>query len=156
MYTRKITVDSAGRQPADGDGEDGAQRPSTLSSRRILVVDDDPLNREAIGLRLGRLGALVHAVASAQAAVDRLASERFDLVITDFEMPGRSGFWLIDWVRRHRDGVPVILLTGALPDAVDRAARAGRAAPDAVLRKPVAGRELVDRVRRVLRDGGVA
>jgi DNA-binding NtrC family response regulator len=88
---------------------------------RILVVDDDPATRASLN---GLLAAdfVVHTVASVAEALYVLPTDTFDVVLTDYEMPGANGLALAETVNREFPGVMVILLTGH-PDlsAVKRA-----------------------------------
>lgn len=120
---------------------------------RILVVDDDPLMRQLMRAHLQRLGACVVEAETAGLALDRLITSRFDLLITDIDMPGPSGLWLMQQVRRRWADLPVILATGATPDEAEHGAA------DAVLYKPFRSEDLLERVEAVLGgsvDEGVA
>ena len=59
--------------------------------RRILVVDDNPMNAHLAKLMLGRAGFEAHSVESAQQALDFLVGTAVDVVVTDISMPGMSG-----------------------------------------------------------------
>ena len=89
-----------------------------MSSReealRLLLVDDDVVDRMAVVRALGKL-ATGHSVVqceSAKAAVEALVAERFDCVISDFEMPGDNALWLLEQMRASSFDVPLIILTG--------------------------------------------
>lgn len=85
---------------------------------RILVVDDDVAQRDAVGKTLNsKSGHTVHKAASAEEALVLMQqaksnSEPFDLLITDYQMPGMSGAELIQTVRKGREHMPVILMSG--------------------------------------------
>src|SRR5262249_6167539 len=59
---------------------------------RILVVDDIASNRDLLTRRLVREGHEVESAADGPSALDRLVTERFDLILLDLMMPGMSGF----------------------------------------------------------------
>lgn len=82
---------------------------------RVLVVDDDPRMRFSVEgiLELEFVVTTADSVASAKAA---LRAQEFDVVLTDYEMPGGSGLDLVRLVNAEYPGVMVILLTGH-PDA---------------------------------------
>lgn len=75
---------------------------------RVLVCEDDPINRKALRAMLGRFGHDVMLAGDGERALELLQSERFDVLLTDIEMPGIDGFELIRRVREReqRDGVP--------------------------------------------------
>src|SRR6266568_3483369 len=80
--------------------------PSTpsLPKLRILVVDDDAVNRQAMRLLLEREGHEVVAVENGLEAIERLgpASDRFDAVVTDLQMPRLGGRALYEQLREQR------------------------------------------------------
>ena len=82
---------------------------------RVLIAEDDYKYRAGIVLLLEPLGIDCVAVEDGLAAAALLAdrSERFDLVITDFRMPRKSGWHVVDAARLHRGGeFPIIMQTG--------------------------------------------
>jgi signal transduction histidine kinase/ActR/RegA family two-component response regulator len=102
---------------ADGGTASQAAPPSARVERRdgplaILIVDDQEEVRMSIGDMLAVLGHTVRDVASAREALDVLGAAPFDLVLTDYAMPGMSGIDLAREVRIRRPDVPVVLLTG--------------------------------------------
>src|SRR6266496_1216095 len=85
-----------------------AATPS-LPKLRILVVDDDAVNRQAMRLLLEREGHEVVAVENGLEAIERLgpASDRFDAVVTDLQTPRRGGGALYEQLREQRQVVAV-------------------------------------------------
>ena len=114
------------------------------SGAHVLLVDDDADLRRLLTIRLNAGRYRVTAVASAEAALARLAAELPDVVISDVRLPGRDGLALFDEVRRQHAALPVILLTahGSIPDAVEATARGAFA----YLTKPFDGKVLLDKV----------
>jgi two-component system response regulator GlrR len=110
----------------------------------VLLVDDDADLLRLLTIRLNGGHYRVTAVASAEAALARLAVELPDVVISDVRLPGRDGLALFDEVRRQHAALPVILLTahGSIPDAVEATARGAFA----YLTKPFDGKVLLDKV----------
>lgn len=128
-----------------------SERPAPSGSERILFVEDDLDQLGTIPKVLGRLGYSVVACRGADAALTALASEsgdgRFDLVITDFDMPETTGVDFSLTLQQIRPGLPVILVSGRR-GAVD-AAR-GISNIRQVLAKPYSGRSLSEAIRAVL------
>ncbi|PHR91729.1 MAG: DNA-binding response regulator [Robiginitomaculum sp.] len=114
----------------------------------ILVVDDQPDIRDALGEHLERNGFRVSAAPSAKDARATLGKHTIDLVILDIMMPGEDGLSLCRYLGENT-GIPVILLT-ALADDTDRIVGLEIGADDYVT-KPFNPRELVARMRAVLR-----
>ena len=81
----------------------------------ILVVDDNPTNRDMLTRRLVRSGYTATPVDSGEAALEILQTKRFDLVLLDLMMPGISGLETLERMQadpRLRT-IPVIMLTAA-------------------------------------------
>ncbi len=79
----------------------------------MLVVDDDPLVLASTASMLGDVGHTAVEARSGQEALDYLAGPtRFDIVVTDYAMPGMTGLQLADRLRRLRPDLPVLLATG--------------------------------------------
>jgi signal transduction histidine kinase len=118
--------------------------------QRVLVVDDEePLVRLATRT-LEELGYAPTGFTSSAAALAafRADPQRFDALITDERMPGMSGSALIREVRGIRNGIPIVLMSGYVGDAVASQARAAGA--EEVLKKPLSARDLAASLARVL------
>lgn len=101
-----------------------------LLSVRVLVVDDSPEILEMVVEMLELQGATVTAVHTAEEALDVLETSRPDVLLTDLEMPGKDGYWLIGRVRAlppDRGGLtPAACLTGCTePEARAHVLKAG-------------------------------
>jgi len=98
-------------------------------AHRILLVDDAPFFRNMLAPVLKAAGYAVTAATSGADALALLeAGERFDVVVTDIEMPGMDGFALTAAVRRspRTSNLPVIGLSSSVSaDAVERGRSAG-------------------------------
>ena len=83
-----------------------------LQPLRVLIVEDDANTREATRELLELLNAKVQAVDSAQAALDLIAQQLFDVLLTDVRMPGMSGIELARAMKRLQPRVHVVLASG--------------------------------------------
>jgi DNA-binding response OmpR family regulator len=115
---------------------------------RILVVDDESSVRESVGYALEQEGFEVTLAADGEDAEGKLSDDRYDLLIIDIMMPGKSGLDICREVR-SRSPVPIILLT-AKDAEVDKVVGLEVGADDYVT-KPFSVRELLGRVRAQLR-----
>ena len=90
-------------------------------TKRILIVEDRASLRRMMEHALNAAGYDVHAAADGTAAIERLAAERFDLVLTDLKMPGASGLEVVAACRRQQPEVPIVVLTafGTVASAVE-------------------------------------
>jgi len=119
---------------------------------RLLMVDDDCELCELLGDYLENEGFQVEFAHDADEAQHKLQrAERYQLMILDVMMPGRSGMDLLQEIR-PRLQLPVIMLTGRGED-IDRILGLEMGADD-YLSKPCNPRELVARIKAVLRRAG--
>ena len=118
-------------------------------SKHVLVVEDEPLVREALGQTLELAGFRAELAGSFIVAKDHIAREFDGIVLSDIRMPGRDGLYLLDYAQSVDPDLPVILLTGEgdIPMAVGAI---GKGAFD-FLEKPCANDVLVEAVRKALR-----
>ena len=114
---------------------------------RILVVDDEPAQRELVAGFLRKQGFDVAEAAGGGEAVARFKREPFDLVLTDQRMPDLSGLDVLEAVRSASPETAVVIMTayGTIETAVS-AIKAGAAD---YLTKPLNLDELLHRVHRV-------
>ncbi|MEO8362649.1 MAG: response regulator, partial [Vicinamibacteria bacterium] len=80
---------------------------------RLLVVDDNEMNRDMLSRRLKTKGYMVDVAEDGQQALDMLAKEPFDLILLDVMMPGISGIDVLRAVRqtKSRADLPIIMAT---------------------------------------------
>ena len=80
---------------------------------RLLVVDDNEMNRDMLSRRLTRVGHSVETAVDGEEALARLATEPFDLVLLDVMMPGIDGLKVLETLRETRTlgDLPVIMVT---------------------------------------------
>jgi CheY-like chemotaxis protein/nitrogen-specific signal transduction histidine kinase len=134
-----------------GEGEPAPLRTSELTGRRVLIVDDNPVNR-MIACAAVRTAKMVHATAENGAeALEMLEREEFDCVLMDIQMPVMSGDEAIRRIRasdRPYRNIPIIVVTA---HAVQ-----GNAAPflnigaNDMMEKPLAFDHLVGRMSTLL------
>jgi len=86
-----------------------------MSRKRILVVDDEPVARRLIMMMLGPGYDLVP-VGSGHEALEILAIDRFDLLITDGQMPGMLGMDLISAVSERYPGLACLMVSGNIDE----------------------------------------
>jgi response regulator RpfG family c-di-GMP phosphodiesterase len=115
---------------------------------RILLVEDEPMLRRAIGRVLSDATCVIEYAERAEPALELLAERRFDILVTDLHMPGMSG---LDLLRRAREITPEtrrVLLSGHydLSTAIDAI---NQAAVDRLMVKPLGPAELRSCIREV-------
>ncbi len=127
--------------------------PSASTTRRLsaLVVDDSPPMRKMIVFALARIPDL--ALVEADDGVDalrKLAGARFDLVITDINMPILDGLKLVKRLRADENymDVPIIIIT--TEGAAEDRQRALALGANAYITKPIQAPQVIKLVRQIL------
>jgi DNA-binding response OmpR family regulator len=122
---------------------------------RILVVEDDPEAALYAVHVLGRRGRFdVTHTADPAAALRMAAAERWDLVVTDLDMPGMSGLELVNALRRVDPALPVAVLTAHI--CADETVVALRRCADEFLTKPVGIDQLIATASALIGKGRAA
>jgi CheY-like chemotaxis protein len=121
----------------------------TGNGSRILVIDDEEIIHVSLKRILGRQGHQVDAVFGAPEAMERLAAQAYDLVITDLMMPDVNGIQLLQNMREQGHEVPVLMITGY--PTIRTALEALRLGAVDYLSKPFTRQELLGPVNRTLR-----
>lgn len=120
---------------------------------RILIVDDHAILRRGLrDILVTQVGAVeTGEAANAAAALELLIRERWDLILLDINLPGRSGLEVLEESRRLQADTPVLVLT-AYPEE-QFAVQALRLGAAGYITKQEAADQLVTAVRRVLGGG---
>lgn len=123
-------------------------RPRT----RILIVDDDAEICKLLSLALNEAGFACESCAGAEAATARMEAGHFDLVITDFELPGGSGLELIRAGRERYPATVFLMASGV--NSARIAVDAMHAGADDFLLKPLSPGTVTAAVEAALERGG--
>ena len=115
------------------------------SPKHILLVDDEPGVREACRLLLCIDGHMVAEARNGPEALALCAQDRFDLIVTDFAMPGMNGSELAVKLKRLAPSQPILMITGYA-----READCFQNPVDAVLPKPFSMAELRQIIAQLL------
>lgn len=148
-FTLYLPVDASIETPTVT--EDGVP---TGSGARVLMVDDDPMQRDVVTTMLESIGYETSAAASGEEAVALLCRTAFDLVILDMQMDGIDGAETLRQIKIIRPEQRAIILSGfARSDRVNEAMRLGARS---YLAKPVPLKTLAKAVHDALRCAAVA
>ncbi len=136
--------------------EEKAEQPMAIlenlprGSERILIVDDEEMIVRMAAKMLTRLGYDVTSQTSPLDALNLFRSDprAFDLIITDYTMPGMTGIDLAREIFKERPQQPIILSTGFNERLTEEGAR--RLGIAEIVMKPLVRQELAELVRRVL------
>ena len=127
---------------------EGHREAMETDEKRILVVEDETVIRDAVSAYLERENYTVRGVGDGQSAVEEFEKHSFDLVILDLMLPKLSGERVCRAIR-DVSNVPIIMLT-AKGEVEDRIIGLELGADDYLV-KPFSPRELVARVRALFR-----
>jgi CheY-like chemotaxis protein len=119
-------------------------------SHRILVVDDHPTILEILSEFLTINGYDVVAAQDGGKAMELLAMETFDLVLTDLQMPIADGWMVAEWAKLKNPSITVVLLSGTIEQYTKANFTASMLPFDEVLRKPINLSEVLGAVKRHL------
>ncbi len=92
---------------------------------RILIVDDEEILREAIGMIVESEGYQATCAQNGSEALEIVRRQPFDLVITDMKMPGLDGMEVLREVKLLAPNIKVIIITGFAAEDPSTAIRAG-------------------------------
>jgi DNA-binding response OmpR family regulator len=117
--------------------------------KRILIVDDDEALRSLLRLTFPSRDFELIEAADGDEALEALRARAPDLVVLDWQMPGRSGGVVLTEIRARHPLLPVIVLTA---ESTGRAKAVSRILADAYLSKPFSPLELLAEVERLLAE----
>jgi PAS domain S-box-containing protein len=116
----------------------------------ILIVDDERNIREVVARILEIEGYRVLQAESYEQAIEKLDTERVDLILTDILLGGRSGIDVLNEVNSRFAGCPVIVMTGA--PSIETASDAVRLGADNYITKPFSDDTLLNAIRLSLKN----
>jgi len=95
-------------------------------NHKVLVVEDEEDVRFMLALSLRHAGYHVHTASDGLEALDEMKQRRFDVVVTDYQMPGLDGLEFLSFSRILWPDTPVVMVSGDRSDTVaDMAMRTG-------------------------------
>ncbi len=106
-----------------------------MSTKRTLIVDDEPDIRELLEITLGRMNLETVAAADLGQAYNSLKEHEFDLCLTDMHLPDGNGLELVEHINQHHPDLPVAMITAF--GSMDTAISALKAGAFDFLQKPI-------------------
>jgi CheY-like chemotaxis protein len=126
-----------------------------LRGANVLVADDEPNIRATISDILRKYNCRVTIASDGAAAIEKIAVEDFDLIISDIKMPDKTGYDVFAAARKKSQSLPVILMTGFGYDPNHCIVRASQEGLQAVLFKPFKVDQLLAEIRKALQAAPV-
>lgn len=118
--------------------------------KRILVADDEKNTREALEAIFREKGYVVTAAIDGREAVELLAHESFDLIITDLEMPGMNGLVFLQEIGKRGIGTKVVVISAYRKSESYRSVEKEKVF--SFIDKPFRKRDILKVVERALMD----
>ncbi len=125
-----------------------------MDGKTILVVDDEPAQRELLGGYLSGLGYNIVAAESGEEALERLTLQTPDMVLLDVRLPGIDGLEVLRQLRETSTHLPVLLITAHAD--LKQAVAAMKGGADDYLAKPIDLAELRTAIADALGTSGAA
>ncbi|MDA0230483.1 MAG: response regulator [Proteobacteria bacterium] len=122
----------------------------TVSGTHLLLVEDEPVASKMLARILGLEGYRVTTAPDGVSALEQMAEEPPDAMITDLKMPRGSGSELVREARAQHANLPIVVVTGFFTGEMERELKG--LGVSTVLLKPVGLRELIDAIRTALRS----
>jgi len=116
---------------------------------RALIVEDDATIADFVARGLREAGFAVDVSTDGEEALERTRQQPYDVAIVDLMLPKRDGLAVIDEMRKHGIGTPVLILSARR--TVDDRVKGLQAGGDDYLTKPFAFAELLARVQALVR-----
>lgn len=113
---------------------------------RLLLVDDDGVNRYTVSKALQRAGYMVTEVGNGELALERFAADDFDLVLSEIDLPGIGGIELLQGIKSQSADAVVVLMTEEA--SVETAVQALRFGAKDYLVKPCSSEDIRESVER--------
>ncbi len=119
-----------------------------MENYSILIVDDEKNILKVVSLTLRDSGYRVDTASSAEAALEKFNRDRYDLLITDLKLPGKTGLELLDQIRYGNPDIPVIMITAF--GSIENAVAAMKKGAFTYLTKPINPDELLAVIKAAL------
>ena len=141
----EVSLRLAEELPASA-GRSNPPLETPLPAARVLVVDDDAVNRRVIKMLLSRFGLTTTLVAGGDEAIERAVNEPWDIVFIDLRMPGIDGLETTRRIRHRLAGRPLLIVAMTANAMDDDRADCMAAGMDDFVTKPVKQAELRKRL----------
>ena len=125
-----------------------------ISSPRILVVDDNPINREVLVEMLSELNYPAYAVSDGHSAINAMLDENYDLILLDCRLPDSDGYDVAAKIRRMKeDGKQPIIIVTSSDNSLHNQQLCFESGVDDFLNKPVTLSDLSNAILAWLPEG---
>jgi len=103
VFWAEIPFSSSSEKPAPQTGA-AAEMPEAVQGKRILLVEDDPINSQVLQLQLEKIGYKADLARDGNEALERHQRQPYDLILMDLLMPKRDGYSTTEEIRKREKG----------------------------------------------------
>ena len=113
---------------------------------KILLVDDEVIIRQALGINLQKSGYEVTTAGNGEEALARLDNQPYDMIITDYMMGGINGVELSSAAKKLYPEIKVIVFSGNIEKGLNKLVSDA----DCILSKPIGLDDMLDTIKKLL------
>lgn len=121
---------------------------AALQKMRLLLVEDDELIRNSLRLFFENEGCRLDALETAEEGMDAVQRREYDIVITDYRLPGKDGMHLLRHIHEARPHTMKVLLTAYMDE--DVLSDAFRIGVQEFIEKPFSSDDLEEALERLI------
>lgn len=96
---------------------------SKLRNMKILLIDDDEWIRDSLSIFFEAEGCRIVSVETAEEGLEALRSQEYDIIITDYKLPGMDGIEFLKQIQTSQQNAKKIMITAYKSDALIREAK---------------------------------
>ncbi|MFA7245250.1 MAG: response regulator [Candidatus Magasanikbacteria bacterium] len=120
-----------------------------MAAQKILIAEDEKPMARALEIKLNKVGFETTIVFDGVAALEELASNKYDLLLLDLMMPNKDGFSVLEDIKTKKIKVPVIVSTNLnQKDDIEKAMSLG--AKDYFVKSDTPISDVVEHIKKVL------
>ena len=121
---------------------------SKLKKKKILLIDDDEWIRNSMILFFETEGCQLLALETAEEAIEALEQQHYDIIITDYRLPGMDGLQFLNRIQSlHPDALKMLITAYRSPEVVSAAIKAG---VNDFIEKPFTSETIEDSLSRLI------
>jgi len=121
---------------------------TSVSPKRVLIVDDEQAIAKALALKLAKKGFAVELALNGAEAIDQIRKGKFDVILLDLVMPEKDGFEVLEYLQKRKIKIPVLVASNlSQEDDLRRAEKLG--AISYFIKADVSLQEIINQVVKV-------
>ncbi len=122
-----------------------------MMSKKILIVDDEPVQRKIFGRVLRKAGFGVFEANNGRRIIERIKKDNIDLVMLEIVLPGTNGLECMKKIKKFKKNVPVIMLSSHIEESIAKDSL--KLGADGCLVKPFKKDKMLKSIAKTLNRG---